>query len=484
MPALLLALALLLGLCACSNAAELVKGAAPPAPAPETTEAEPIAEPTPEPTAEPTEEPTAEPTEEPTQEPTAEPTAEPTPDPTPEPIVGETLTDEDGDGIISYRFFYKGASVYALIVLDPSRVYVGTALPEPQRHGGSGLTLDALAEQYEAVAGINAGGFKDDEGTGSGWPPRGITYSHGVNFEGEQYGPIAGLDADDHLWSGYYDYNDCEVIGIRDAVCFGPYLVMDGVKTDPSELESGIGARTAIGQREDGAIVLVAIDGRQGYSIGVTFADLIDIMADKFCCVNASNMDGGNSTAMYYRGEAVNRSANQAAGTRSLPDAWLVSPLPADYVKPESVPDSVVIPDNALGEKREYVSACDEETCQRMYQFSLAFLEAYYGYFGTQWADRHYPDLLRYVAEDCDLRYRADLALMDRKWVNTWGNTVSNVVLDGAYSNGDGTYDILLTLDVLEQSAYWKYRAEGIQLRITVVEAPETTFGFLATATY
>ena len=72
---------------------------------------------------------------------------------------GELLTDDDGDGIISYKFCYKGATVYSLIVLDPSRVFVGTALPQPSDWGGYGLTLDAMAEQYSAVAGINAGGF-------------------------------------------------------------------------------------------------------------------------------------------------------------------------------------------------------------------------------------------------------------------------------------------------------------------------------------
>ena len=51
---------------------------------------------------------------------------------------------------------YKGATVYALFILDPSQVFVGTALPEPNPWGGQGLTLDKLAEQYGALAGVNA----------------------------------------------------------------------------------------------------------------------------------------------------------------------------------------------------------------------------------------------------------------------------------------------------------------------------------------
>lgn len=347
---------------------------------------------------------------------------------------------------------------------------------------GYGLTLDAMAEQYDAVAGINAGGFIDAGGGGNGWPPDGITYSRGINFSEEANGPIAGLDGDNHMWVGFYDFNDCENFGLRDAVCFGPALGVNGVKTKPSKLESGIGSRTAIGQREDGAVVMVAIDGRQGYSIGVTFADCVDIMADKFGCVNACNVDGGDSTCMYYNGEAVNRSSNQAGGTRNLPDAWLVHALPDNYTRPEGVPDQIVLPENPLGEKKEYESACDQETCDRMYELACAFMEAYYGYFGTKNSDYYYPTMMQYVAPDCELRTRADLALLDRLWVNTWRTQASNIVLDGAYSNGDGSYDILVRSDVYEYSDYWNYEALGTPLRITVVEAPETAYGYLVTS--
>ena len=294
----------------------------------------------------------------------------------------------------------------------------------------------------------------------------------------------AGLDSSDHWWAGFYSNEDCQAIGIRDAVCFGPSLIENGVTIDPSALESGIGARTAIGQREDGSIVMVVIDGRQGYSIGVTFEDCVRIMADKFGCINAANMDGGNSSCMYYAGAAVNRSANQAGGTRNLPDAWLVSALPDSYVKPESVPESIVLPLNPLGENKVYASPCDAETSGRLFDFANAFVGAYYGYFGTKNGDYYYPTVLQYVAQDSELRQRIDLALMDRLWVNTWSTEVSNLVLDGAYANGDGSYDIIVTSDIHEHADYWNYDAPGTTLRITVVEAPGTAYGYLATATY
>ena len=123
------------------------------------------------------------------------------------------------------------------------------------------------------------------------------------------------------------------------------------------------------------------------------------------------------------------------------------------------------------------------QTVKELTGKEMSYEEAY-GYFGTPYYERHYSDLLQYVAKDCDLRYRADLALMDRGWVNTWNTEPTKIVVNGAYSNGDGTYDILITVDVIERSAYWTYEGKEIPVRITVVEAPERPLGFLALATY
>ena len=153
-------------------------------------------------------------------------------------------------------------------------------------------------------------------------------------------------------------------------------------------------------------------------------------------------------------------------------------------MKPDSVPDHVVLPDNNLGEIKTYAYPLDAEDCARMYEFACVFAEAYYGYFGTQNADYYYPTLLQYVAEGSELRWRADLALMDRMWVNTWKTDPTNIVLNGAFANGDGTYDIIITSDIFEYSNYWNYEAPGTTLRITVIDAPDSAYGLLAVATY
>ena len=119
-----------------------------------------------------------------------------------------------------------------------------------------------------------------------------------------------------------------------------------------------------------------------------------------------------------------------------------------------------------------------------MFQFVTSFAEAYYGYFGTSNADYYYPTLLQYVYPEGELRYRIELALMDRMWVNTWKTDASNIVLNGAYDNGDGTFDVIITSDIAEYADYWNYEAPGTMLRVTLVEAPDAPFGYLVTATY
>ena len=77
-----------------------------------------------------------------------------------------------------------------------------------------------------------------------------------------------------------------------------------------------------------------------------------------------------------------------------------------------------------------------------------------------------------------------DLALMDRVWVNTYRTVAENIVLNGAFANGDGSYDVVVTSDIHEYANYWTYDAPGTTLRITVVEDPDFWLGYRAIATY
>ena len=230
------------------------------------------------------------------------------------------LVDEDGDGIIFKEVKGNGYMGYMTVILDPTRVFVGM----PDNYGGVGLTLEQMVQKYDALGGINAGGFKDDGGGGFGGLPEGLTIINGTCYNPDMgmAHPIAGLDKDGILHVGYYTYDDCLATNIVNAVSFGPILIYNGEPAPPETLASSVNPRTAIGQRGDGAIIMLVIDGRQVHSIGATYQDMVDILLDHGC-VNAINMDGGSSTVMHYGGVYVNSCSADNGQPRPLPNAFL-----------------------------------------------------------------------------------------------------------------------------------------------------------------
>lgn len=228
------------------------------------------------------------------------------------------LTDDDGDGIIFLEVKGNGYKGYMTVILDPTRVFVG----KPDSYGGIGLTLEQMVQKYDALGGINAGGFKDDGGGGLGGEPEGLTIVDGVAYSKDSHTTegFAGLDRNGILHVGFYSYEECVANDIVHAVSFGPILVSNGEPVEPPS--SSVNPRTAIGQRADGAILMLVIDGRQVHSIGATYQDMMDIMLD-YGAINAINMDGGSSTVMYYDGRYVNSCSAENGQPRPLPDAWL-----------------------------------------------------------------------------------------------------------------------------------------------------------------
>lgn len=231
------------------------------------------------------------------------------------------LVDEDGDGIIVVPVRGEGYSGYMMVVLDPSRVIMGC---KPGSFGHRGYTVERMVQEFDAVAGINAGGFEDPEGKGNGSIPDTL-----VVFEGNIYYAengvgqgFVGLDSNHILHVGKFGRKQIQEKDIQYGVCFGPVLVANGEIYNPEKLNSGLNPRTAIGQRSDGAILMLVIDGRQVISLGATYLDLAEIMLE-FGAVNACNLDGGSSTLMWYQGGYINNSAS-VVGIRPVPTTFLV----------------------------------------------------------------------------------------------------------------------------------------------------------------
>ena len=231
------------------------------------------------------------------------------------------MVDEDGDGIIVEEVRGEGYNGYMMVVLDPSRVIMGSV---PEDFGRKGRTVADMVDHFNAVAGTNAGGFYDPGGTGNGSiPDTMVVYEGKVYYEGSGIrNGFAGFDSNHILHVGKFSAAQVRERDIQYGVCFGPVLVVNGQPVDQSALGSGVNPRTAIGQRSDGAVLLLVIDGRQVSSLGATYQDLVDVFLS-YGAVNACNLDGGSSTMMWYQGDYINNCAS-VVGIRPVPTSFMV----------------------------------------------------------------------------------------------------------------------------------------------------------------
>ena len=214
---------------------------------------------------------------------------------------------------------------YILEIPDPRRIQVGTAANIQEK----GDTTSNIAKMNNAVAAINGGGFHDPNGTGTGRLPYGFILHDGEYVIGKDVGPdedvdFVGFSKSGNLIAGNYDKTQLSDMKAMEGITFGPPLIVDGKKmiTD-GDGGWGVGPRTAIGQRKDGTVLFVVIDGRQpGYSIGATLRDVQDVLYEKGAYI-AANLDGGSSSTLYLNGKVVNKPAD-LLGERMIPTAFIV----------------------------------------------------------------------------------------------------------------------------------------------------------------
>lgn len=208
-----------------------------------------------------------------------------------------------------------------MIVNDPSRVYVA-AIPDftvPR-----GQQVAQMVAKENAIGGINGGGFEDIAGLGKGAKALGIVVSQGVWRNGGKNDThqVIGFDSEDRLLIGKMTGQEAIDVGVRDAVAWGPVLIVNGQAMEVGDSGGGLNPRTGIGQRADGAVLLLVIDGRQPNSLGASYSDMIEVMLE-YGAVNAANLDGGTSSSMVYNGEIINK-VSSLYGERPLPTCFVV----------------------------------------------------------------------------------------------------------------------------------------------------------------
>ena len=187
-----------------------------------------------------------------------------------------------------------------------------------------------MAQEYDAHIAINASGFYDPDWNSNGSTPHGTVIQNGKVVwdyqDANVGGGFVGFTYENKLVLGRMTKQQALDMGMRDAIEFGPFLIING---EPSFVKGnggwGIAPRTAIGQRQDGIVLMLVIDGRRTHSIGADMVDLTEIMM-RYGAYNAANMDGGSSSSLIVEKQVYNNPvAGGEEGLRNIPTAWIVT---------------------------------------------------------------------------------------------------------------------------------------------------------------
>jgi len=216
---------------------------------------------------------------------------------------------------------------YLVAIYDPSKVKIATSA----YIGTKGQMLTTMAKNNNAAVAMNASGFIDPNYNSNGGIPHGLVIKDGKLVSNEQRiginGGLIGFNKDNKLILSRMTAEEAIKEGIRDAVDFGPFLIVNG---KPSFIKGnggwGTAPRSAIAQRKDGIVLFLVMDGRD-YAHGISGSDMVDLteILLNYGAYNAANLDGGTSSGLVINNELVNKpvNGNGQNQTRAIPNAWI-----------------------------------------------------------------------------------------------------------------------------------------------------------------
>ncbi len=209
---------------------------------------------------------------------------------------------------------------YLVAVYDASRIKTVVT----DNLGKSGQYLTKMANNNDALIAINGGGFDDPNFNSTGGSPLGITVCDGDFVTTKSYngaGGLIGFNEDNKLVLEKMTVSQAKQKGIRDAVTFGPFLIVNG-KASKIVGNGGWGdaPRTVIAQRKDGIVLFLILDGRRAGKMGADMDDLIEVM-QRYGAYNAANLDGGTSSVLVVNDTIVNDPIDSTGAHKTRPIA-------------------------------------------------------------------------------------------------------------------------------------------------------------------
>ena len=219
----------------------------------------------------------------------------------------------------------KGYQGFLVAIYDPSRVSIATT----SQLGITGESILEVSKREKAIIAMNAGGFYDPNWNGNGALPHGTVISNGEvvsdYVDANMGGGFIGFTDEDKLVLGNMSKEKAVAMGLRDAIEFGPFLIVNGKRSFIKGNGGwGVAPRSVIGQRKDGIVLFLVINGRLVNSIGANMVDLCDIM-ERYGAYNAANLDGGSSSELVIKNKIINTPvAGGENGLRNMSTFWVV----------------------------------------------------------------------------------------------------------------------------------------------------------------
>ena len=230
----------------------------------------------------------------------------------------QVLAIDAANGLLVIRIREEKFRGVLILGKDPARLHCAPS----DDWGVSGQQAGDIAEAHGALAALTASGF-DAAG------PEGAYQTGAAMCSGTVYG--------EHLLPGYKrielrtdnklyvvdaptDFHpDC-----TDATEWTPALIVDGVTVVTEEDHyNARNPRCCLGQKKDGTVLMLCIEGRYLDSLGATAPECAEIL-ERYGAYQAMNLDGGTSAICWYQGEYITRCSDpDIPEGRRLPNVWL-----------------------------------------------------------------------------------------------------------------------------------------------------------------
>lgn len=198
-------------------------------------------------------------------------------------------------------------AAHLLRIRDPERLFLS------HTPGGNSIAAQILKENAQAGIYASAGSS--------------LLVTRGeILCDAPVTGGFAGFNRENVLiLAGGMTEEEAAALDLRDGCACGMILLSNGqINEGAYNANSGYAPRVCMGQREDGTVVLLTIDGLTTGSVGGTYRDCIDILFE-YGCVNACCLEDVPA-AMLLDGTMLHGESVPRAEIAVLPDFWMVRP--------------------------------------------------------------------------------------------------------------------------------------------------------------